>query len=483
MGTDFMAAVLRAVVEPDISRGEALTRLWTTRFGLADLDNAPGSAPGGPLVLYNSTEVDSGSRYVIGLPRLPHGLFGDAVGAMDDEQGKEWVTGGQAARLSANFPWGFDVVHVPGGSPADAVDLLDGGIVDNTGIDTLAELFGRLSLTAGEGSSGSPDAEPQAALAQQLLDVLRTRGVLLVEIDAGARPADSASGLLPGFTRPLQALSAAGSNNANAARDENVDRIRRVLDVPEMPGRFLHLAWICNRIDNVQTAWSLGTRDEAVTTLQFLAEQHRLAPALARLGSTFDGTDDEAAVQRSMDEQNMRAREVQVESASAGEVPEKQKVQAAVSVEEVAKVGVTHTTKPKPSAAYRPPPGAAVTALLADGAPLLTNVKAMTVEDAQKVVAQAQAALDSAKAAAKQAQVMGKDAKKVVGDVQAIVADPTKALQDPSKVTDAAKAAKDAVTRGAKTAGDAKKTTDTLTDAAKKLLPADPKDTKDKPKK
>jgi len=106
MGENFMAAVLRAVVEPGMSRGESITRLWTSDFGLGELNNAPGTVPGmGPAVLFNATEVESGRRFVIGFPRLPPELLGNAMGSMDDAAGSLWVNGAQAARLSANFPW------------------------------------------------------------------------------------------------------------------------------------------------------------------------------------------------------------------------------------------------------------------------------------------------------------------------------------------------------------------------------------------
>lgn len=341
MGADFMAGVLRAVLEPTLSRGGAITRLWTSQFGLDELNNLPGKPRAGPLVLYNTTAVESGARYVVGLPRVPEGLFGEAVGAMDDAAGARTVTAAEAARMSANFPFGFDVVHLPGVPGSQPVDLLDGGIVDNTGIDTLARLFERLSLVAGEGG-GAPHgvSADEAAKARALLEALRLHGVLLVEIDAGARPSEGGSTLFPGLSDPLRALDAAGSNNAFAARDNNVDRIRRVLDTEA--GEFIHLAWICNRIDNVPTAWSLGTRDRAVTTLQFLAEQHRLAPLLPRLGEAFENP--ESDLQVAIDRDALATRQFQVSVASGQEVSEARLSASAASVRSTSRLGEERTT-------------------------------------------------------------------------------------------------------------------------------------------
>jgi len=142
-------------------------------------------------------------------------------------------------------------------------------------------------------------------------------------------------------------LDAAGANSAFAARDENIDRVRSVVNGVADDGRFVHVTWVCNRIDNVQTAWSLGTRDEAVTTLQFLAEQHRLAPALRGLQEGFGA--DHAAFQARVDAEVMRTREMQIEVASTAPDPVRER--AAVAVDDRSRVGAQRTAV----AAARPP--------------------------------------------------------------------------------------------------------------------------------
>lgn len=407
MGADFMASVLRAVIEPTLSRGNAITRLWTSQFGLGELNNAPATGRPGPLVLYNATAVESGARYVIGLPRLPTGLFGDAVGAMDDKDGERSVTGAEAARLSANFPFGFDVVRLPGIDGASAVELLDGGIVDNTGIDTLARLFERLSLVAGEGESLPPDVIPEeSAKAQALLAALRVRGVLLVEIDAGARPSEGggAGALFPGFSGPLRALDAAGSNNAFAARDTNVDRIRRVLDSDA--AEFIHLAWICNRIDNVPTAWSLGTSDQAITTIQFLAEQHRLAPLLPRLGDAF--ANPQPGLQETIDLDALEAREFHVAVASGAEVSEARLAAGTAAVRATSRHAEEKTT-------LVPPP------------PLTPERAARAAEGAERAAVEARRVADEAGKAATELNGFVEDSgHRVIGGASGVAKDAEK---------------------------------------------------------
>lgn len=436
MGSDFMAAVLRAVVEPDLSRGAAITRLWISRFGLGELDNAPGQTPAAPLVLYNSTDVETGSRFVVGLPRLPSGLFGHSVGAMDDPEGKTWVSAAQAARLSANFPWGFDVVRLP---LQGSVELLDGGIVDNTGVDTFATLFERLALAE---RPSPPYSASQAEKARRILTILRERGVVLVEIDAGARPSEGAGAgsLLAGFTRPLRALDAAGANSAFAARDENIDRVRSVVNGGADDGRFVHVTWVCNRIDNVQTAWSLGTRDEAVTTLQFLAEQHRLAPALRDLQQGFGA--DHAAFQARVDAEVMRTRELQIEVAS--DAPDHVRERAAVAVDDRSRVGAQRTAV----AAARPPAG--LRALPED----LSKDPERAAEAVERAKAALLDAIRVADLAGKGQAALGKAVDGVAGagaGTQAALQHAASAVKDANELVNAVGTGKDVVKQAADT--------------------------------
>lgn len=436
MGSDFMAAVLRAVVEPDLSRGAAITRLWISRFGLGELDNAPGQAPAAPLVLYNSTDVESGTRFVVGLPRLPAGLFGRSVGAMDDAEGKTWVSAAQAARLSANFPWGFDVVRLP---HQGSVELLDGGIVDNTGVDTFATLFERLALAEHE---APPFSDSQAEKARRILAKLRERGVLFVEIDAGARPSEGAGAgsLLAGFTRPLRALDAAGANSAFAARDENIDRVRSIVNSGADDGRFVHLTWVCNRIDNVQTAWSLGTRDQAVTTLQFLAEQHRLAPALRDLQQGFGV--DHAAFQASVDAEVMRTREMQIEVASTA-APETRE-RASTAVNDRSKAG----TQRKTVAVTRAPPALGT---LPDDLVNDPEAAALAVDKAKAALLDA---IRVADAAGRRRGAFGAvvDGVRAAGVNPGAVRDAASAVKEANELVNAVGAGKDVVKQAADTA-------------------------------
>src|SRR5581483_7209437 len=74
-----------------------------------------------------------------------------------------------------------------GGPPMPAfepVHVLDGGVVDNTGLDTVYELMAAIAYHA-DPKNRSNAYQTEAA---RLLANLRRHGVCVLEIDAGAKP-------------------------------------------------------------------------------------------------------------------------------------------------------------------------------------------------------------------------------------------------------------------------------------------------------
>ena len=69
------------------------------------------------------------------------------------------VTLSRAVRLSSNFPYGFHVARCATG-PGRSVDILDGGVVDDTGIDSAYHLFDGLRREANGSRSDPNAAEP-----------------------------------------------------------------------------------------------------------------------------------------------------------------------------------------------------------------------------------------------------------------------------------------------------------------------------------
>lgn len=130
--------------------------------------------------------------------------------------------------MSANFPWGFGLPKVEG--PDGDILLLDGGVLDNSGLDTLAVLFERMLYLA-EHATGK-DTPGLHERSRRLLNAIAPRGVVVLEIDSGAKPE------APGFiTRglsellmPVHSLNTSAFARAVSASEANIQRINGVLE-------------------------------------------------------------------------------------------------------------------------------------------------------------------------------------------------------------------------------------------------------------
>jgi hypothetical protein len=179
MCTGFMAPVLRGVLAPNISRSQTLRHFWAEQYGwIGHTDDSWAYAPADsnvpPLAIYSASDVHRGTRVAMGFPPLPSPRKDPTLGVMGflqsskardpsaisdgryrpetlaDVDPNRRIELAQAVGLSANFPFGFNVIRMPRNSsandPEDAKDVndpntdiafIDGGVVDNTGIDTL----------------------------------------------------------------------------------------------------------------------------------------------------------------------------------------------------------------------------------------------------------------------------------------------------------------------------------------------------------
>jgi hypothetical protein len=337
MCLDFMAPLLRGTLTPTLGRGDALARFWTKRFGWTDATNFNGYGgevlgnsyrPHHPLVLFNTTDVAHGSRVIVGFPPLPADLLRlteqdrvspRALPAPLDELIPDFrVSLARAVRLSSNFPFGFRVQTLEklGGGEAH---LLDGGVIDNTGLDTIYELFRALQWHA-DPRNHSPYLDDAFCV----LEDLRRRGVVVLEIDAGAKPSEQTRKWYDPFGGPresYQAMDNASYTSAELVKRFYVDEMRALLDRTFEPSRqpmpaagepfraisrnppantVVHVTVQCNHYlpdekpsEEVMTAWALGPRDKAQVVQRFLMalplwNQDRLT-AVAAIHARLDG--------------------------------------------------------------------------------------------------------------------------------------------------------------------------------------------------
>jgi hypothetical protein len=312
---DFMAPIMRGSLSVSLDRGDSLARFWTDRYGWYDCTNFSGY--GGsvlefnykdyhPLVVFNASDVARGTRVAVGFPVLPADFWPtvyrkqeiahEPPRSLSELDPSFRVSLARAVRMSSNFPFAFRVMDlaVKDPSPKQPLHLLDGGVVDNTGLDTLYELFQALAFYADK-----ENASAYGDRARAILEGLRKRGVVILEIDAGAKPnGQLAPNPLPGLSEPIQALDNAAYTGADQVKALYLKRVRRILnrnldgmtDDPRtaaalaplrenLPVTTLHLRFQCNHYQagqeqgrDVMTAWTLGPADKAEVVQRFLIE-------------------------------------------------------------------------------------------------------------------------------------------------------------------------------------------------------------------
>lgn len=337
MCTDFMAPLLRGALHPGRDRGESVRWYWQKRFGLQETNldwlRRGGPTPAervSPLLLCNVCEVERGSRLIIGFPPLPPGFLAHSgqrgARALVDLDSRRQVAArmslGDATRISANFPWGFPIssVEIPqfddaGNETQADVHMIDGGVCDNTGVDSLRYVIEALAHWSDlEIPQEQSDQESQIqrfrkSASRDILQELKRRGVLLLEIDSGAKPERSGAltRFLSGILEPIGAMQNASYASATAAFQTHLDMLDRTvpnsraaaitdriarLKLRSQSGEIedlnaldivnvKRLTITCNHQENVMTAWALGPSDKAQIFVRFLVGSQRLRHEMA----------------------------------------------------------------------------------------------------------------------------------------------------------------------------------------------------------
>lgn len=317
MCLDFMAPILRGVLVPGMSRGDALRVFWEEEFGWGGLDNANWQQRAtSPLLVINTTAVRTGTRLMIGFPQLPTLVLPELGGT--ESLGTHFpLSLAMAVRLSSNFPYGFRVnelrLEEAAARRRDQMlpptsrergrwtrRVLDGGIVDNTGLDTIHDLLLWIADQAGQAeaiapAAGRPESPTAAAkspaLAALLLQRLSERGVVILEIDSGAKPSKRTPSTLASVREPLQALANAGSVASARVRDRFLVAMAAAVD-PAVRGfdddnalrnsLVMHVVLQCNHNtslegddEEVMTAWTLAPAGKAEVLARFMIELGR----------------------------------------------------------------------------------------------------------------------------------------------------------------------------------------------------------------
>ncbi len=275
---NFNAVAVRGFLAPFDTRGRALADFWEDHFDWTG--RVRGGTPGKvPLLLINATLVESGRGLVVGVPTVPQELFTEGsrngvlalAPAPADRitrvslarlDGEGSVRVGDAVRLSASFPFGMDSARLAGldrtavmralAPSDDHVSISDGGVLDNTGTGTIRELLTGLLEAVDRGTPG----------AAEVVAVLRKRGVLVVEIDSGAKPI-TGGGLVSRMFGPVQQSGTVLAQAAYTAERKAVLLRRSALERTGLDVYWATFSY-CPRTDGeeVMTAWGLGPGDQ-----------------------------------------------------------------------------------------------------------------------------------------------------------------------------------------------------------------------------
>ncbi len=261
MLADFQAPFLIGALDPLRTRGEWMAKFWREHLGWSER-LAARPAGSSPLLLLNAVDAREGHRVVFGVPSLPAELLAPSTTFLPFSAVSERYTVEDAVRTSASFPFGMDLPR------RHSRPLIDGGVLDNSGTDTLA------ALLTGLDRPGGALSEPVRKRAACLLRVIRAHPVVVIEIDSGAKPTtlgDDSPSRTP-FLLPADSLTAAMWRRERYAVGEARDAVS-AWSVEAAAGG-AEPTWItfpyapegfgaASEDDGVMTAWALGPADKA----------------------------------------------------------------------------------------------------------------------------------------------------------------------------------------------------------------------------
>jgi hypothetical protein len=285
MVTDFTAPWLRGILLPGIERGQSVSRFWHERLKW-QTETSPKNGLPPPMLLFNSAEVvDLGAKLVVGEPPLPSSFLPSSTSRGPHPKTNTYykveLTSAEAVRASANFPWVFDL---PVLGSNENVRLIDGGVLDNSGLDAIDLLLTAVNNLAEDSSS---PRERLNSVASKIMTKLKSRGLFLIEIDSGnieskkSRLRAILEKILPNYLRPMFAITEAEGKKEEKIKEFHRTRIKNLLD-----GNFDKLTLTCNSF--VMTSWTLGPNEIAQVMVSFVEESEMKLASLAKTIEEFE---------------------------------------------------------------------------------------------------------------------------------------------------------------------------------------------------
>jgi hypothetical protein len=281
-----------------------------------------------PLWMSNSTDVNSGRPFVIGFPPIHQDFITPKKLKLVslNRSIADWsLTRAEAVRISANFPWGFELATSPlkvvrqntaGIETLEPLKLVDGAVFDNTGVTVLRSTIHSIRALANDRTNPNEltaSRRRAVELARMTYKKMTQRGVIMLEIDSGAKPEQPglASKTFPSLLDPINSLSNATIHTSERGSLDNIkamqvalrnprfddlkDRLTAVLRLTntespllnDLTGsqieNFFHIKVTCNEEDNVMTAWTLPPEDKAKIFVRSMVAIEELHTRLHRI--------------------------------------------------------------------------------------------------------------------------------------------------------------------------------------------------------
>ena len=294
VSADYLAPIYRGFLVPFNNRGESLTAYWDRRFRWNETLQSTTDASQ-PLLVYGVSDINMGRRVMVGFPSLPSYWCPRTVkkthsaGVVKRKEYEPYSlsnlrVGGKAldvsltraARMSSSFPFGFEPTSVSvddstnGIATSKDIHFLDGGMIDNTGIDSVAAILEALAT--------SKDAS-----SKQLFQQLKTRGVLLIEIDAGKGAGEvQGAGPLHRMTQPIAGYNRGVYSAAVRSRDQNIKRIESLLDDKNFGHEDIAPTPATQDVSEIMTTLSLPRKDVRRLKNAFATHSGTIRTALQR---------------------------------------------------------------------------------------------------------------------------------------------------------------------------------------------------------
>jgi hypothetical protein len=223
-----------------------------------------------PALVMNTTDAASGARYLIAPFRLPQQRVpiagvgqqpASTVGHFPFAKGGKDLRVSTAAVISARFPWLTPAALIPGADERPALRLVDGGYVDNSGLETALDIYEELrGREPVAGQSPPPEAMPGP----------RPRFIIIAITGGGLLARNSFA--LGETLEPIRALLSTRVSRSYVALERAYRQMPtqewRLIPLTPVRRSQIRTVGLSNRYYDLPLGWRLSDRTRKIIALQ-----------------------------------------------------------------------------------------------------------------------------------------------------------------------------------------------------------------------